>query len=301
MAHATLPIWNAGGNVTDQRYYNANYGTLWSPDPGGLATANPKNPTSWNRYLYANGDPVNFGDPSGKSVLSAIWGFLTGGDDEPLPDVGSDPDDDNPYPCGGDYFAPAPNPAYYAPVPPPPPPSPTAGACDLSVAYSGAPRGDATVLGNYNSPTENVLGPYTTIGAGVPPSDTGWFYALQVQGDLPFDVNAGDWQAEQTEALSGGITYQTLSGTVSSLSQVGMMNPDGPPPYAITALLPGTFDWTDLPGYASILGNTGATIVSADLTFNFAATLINTVFGGSCSTTWSLHLTVNSPGWSFTH
>ena len=101
-------------DYADQRYYNGNIGSFWSPDPGGLATANPKNPTSWNRYLYANGDPVNFRDPSGKSVLSAIWGFLTGGDDEPLPDVGSDPDDDDPYPCGGDYFNPAPNPACYA-------------------------------------------------------------------------------------------------------------------------------------------------------------------------------------------
>ena len=29
-------------------------------DPGGLRTADPRNPGSWNRYAYVNGDPVNF-------------------------------------------------------------------------------------------------------------------------------------------------------------------------------------------------------------------------------------------------
>jgi len=37
----------------DQRYYNPNYGSFWSPDPLGLRGANPRNPTSWNRYAYS--------------------------------------------------------------------------------------------------------------------------------------------------------------------------------------------------------------------------------------------------------
>ena len=36
-----------------------------TPDPGGIRTADPKNPGSWNRYAYVNGDPVNFNDPHG--------------------------------------------------------------------------------------------------------------------------------------------------------------------------------------------------------------------------------------------
>jgi RHS repeat-associated protein len=49
----------------EQRYYNAGMGRFWSPDPGGMKTAHPANATSWNRYAYLNGDPVNSSDPSG--------------------------------------------------------------------------------------------------------------------------------------------------------------------------------------------------------------------------------------------
>jgi RHS repeat-associated protein len=48
-----------------QRYYSNAAGRFFSPDPGGAATADPKNPTSWNRYGYVNGDPVNFNDTNG--------------------------------------------------------------------------------------------------------------------------------------------------------------------------------------------------------------------------------------------
>jgi len=39
-----------GQDYAEQRYYNANYGRFWSPDP--LGAPNLKNPTSWNRYAY---------------------------------------------------------------------------------------------------------------------------------------------------------------------------------------------------------------------------------------------------------
>ena len=50
----------------DQRYYNSIGGRFLTPDPGGIRTADPKNPGSWNRYAYAYGDPVNYYDPSGE-------------------------------------------------------------------------------------------------------------------------------------------------------------------------------------------------------------------------------------------
>jgi hypothetical protein len=43
----------------------ANLGRFWSADPAGLKAVRPKNPKSWNRYAYANDDPVNGFDPSG--------------------------------------------------------------------------------------------------------------------------------------------------------------------------------------------------------------------------------------------
>jgi len=54
-----------GLDYAEQRYYNSSLGRFWSVDPGGIRTAHPGNPTSWNRYAYVNGDPVNFQDPHG--------------------------------------------------------------------------------------------------------------------------------------------------------------------------------------------------------------------------------------------
>ncbi len=46
-----------------QRYYSANLGRFDSPDRGG--GANGADPTSWNRYSYVQGDPVNYTDTQG--------------------------------------------------------------------------------------------------------------------------------------------------------------------------------------------------------------------------------------------
>jgi RHS repeat-associated protein len=54
-----------GQDYAEQRYYSAGIGRFWSVDPGGIATSNPRNPISWNRYAYVNDDPVNIYDPSG--------------------------------------------------------------------------------------------------------------------------------------------------------------------------------------------------------------------------------------------
>jgi len=51
-------------NESDQRYYNQ-AGRFFSPDPGGMNTGDPSNPATWNKYSYANGDPVNNNDPRG--------------------------------------------------------------------------------------------------------------------------------------------------------------------------------------------------------------------------------------------
>ena len=47
------------------RYYSSALGRFYTPDPAGMAAANPKNPGSWNRYAYGKGDPVNHRDPTG--------------------------------------------------------------------------------------------------------------------------------------------------------------------------------------------------------------------------------------------
>jgi len=57
-----------GQDYAQHRYYNLNVGRFWSPDPAGVKAARFGNPTSWNHYLYALGDPVNFNDPVGKDA-----------------------------------------------------------------------------------------------------------------------------------------------------------------------------------------------------------------------------------------
>jgi RHS repeat-associated protein len=47
-----------GQDYAQQRYYNSSVGAFWSPDPGGIRTANPRNPLSWNRYAYTKGNPI---------------------------------------------------------------------------------------------------------------------------------------------------------------------------------------------------------------------------------------------------
>ena len=54
-----------GQDYADQRYYNGGMGRFWSMDPGGIKTADPTDPGSWNRYAYVGGDPVNYYDPRG--------------------------------------------------------------------------------------------------------------------------------------------------------------------------------------------------------------------------------------------
>ena len=54
-----------GQDYANARYYSATTGSFWSPDPGGMKTADSTNPGSWNRYGYVAGDPVSLIDPGG--------------------------------------------------------------------------------------------------------------------------------------------------------------------------------------------------------------------------------------------
>jgi RHS repeat-associated protein len=59
-----------GLDYADQRYYSNATGSFTTPDPLGLRGAVPGNPTTWNRFAYANGDPINFYDPPGTNVFN---------------------------------------------------------------------------------------------------------------------------------------------------------------------------------------------------------------------------------------
>jgi RHS repeat-associated protein len=83
---ATYTRDGVGQDYAEQRYYNAGMGRFWSPDPGGVKTASPETPITWNRYAYANGDPQNFNDQHG------LWAQLPPCIDAPDPTAcGYDP------------------------------------------------------------------------------------------------------------------------------------------------------------------------------------------------------------------
>ena len=52
------------------RYYDPHKGRFLSVDP--IDSAKPKSPQTWNKYSYANNNPVNNVDPNGRSAAVAI-------------------------------------------------------------------------------------------------------------------------------------------------------------------------------------------------------------------------------------
>jgi RHS repeat-associated protein len=48
-----------------QRQYRSSQGRWLSPDPAGLAAADPTNPQSWNRYAYVLNNPLSTADSTG--------------------------------------------------------------------------------------------------------------------------------------------------------------------------------------------------------------------------------------------
>jgi RHS repeat-associated protein len=117
-----------GQDYADQRYYSSATGRFNVPDPGGMKTATLTRPSTWNRYGYTSGDPVNFFDPNGRLEQAPNPCFPY---PEEIPCVGGGD------PCFGSSFLdpgcidPGPEP------PPPPPPPPGAPSCSISVDYRG--------------------------------------------------------------------------------------------------------------------------------------------------------------------
>ncbi|HEV8416512.1 MAG TPA: RHS repeat-associated core domain-containing protein [Bryobacteraceae bacterium] len=64
-----------GLDYADQRYHQVGFGRFLTPDPYA-ASANAKDPGSWNRYAYTGGDPANRSDPSGRDYCDPGYGCV---------------------------------------------------------------------------------------------------------------------------------------------------------------------------------------------------------------------------------
>jgi RHS repeat-associated protein len=68
--------WTVSGNtgVDDFLYrrYHPTQGRWISPDPAGLAAADPANPQSWNRYAYVTNTPLSATDPLGLDLTMTV-------------------------------------------------------------------------------------------------------------------------------------------------------------------------------------------------------------------------------------
>jgi RHS repeat-associated protein len=60
------------------RQYNSTMGRWMTPDPAGMAAADPTNPQTWNRYAYVGNNPLSFIDPLGACQVTSAYmnGYL---------------------------------------------------------------------------------------------------------------------------------------------------------------------------------------------------------------------------------
>jgi RHS repeat-associated protein len=61
------------------REYNPAHGRWMSPDPIGLAAADPLRPQTWNRYAYVENNPLLYIDPDGTTDMDFSFGSSHGG------------------------------------------------------------------------------------------------------------------------------------------------------------------------------------------------------------------------------
>ena len=75
-------VGTSNGDLTyyfPEREYRSSQGRWNTPDPAGLAAANPANPQSWNRYAYVLNNPMALVDPSGLQDCSLLGASFRGG------------------------------------------------------------------------------------------------------------------------------------------------------------------------------------------------------------------------------
>jgi len=205
--------------MTYQRYYayqaGAPTGRFLSPDPGGISTADLRNPVSLNRYAYAYGDPANLIDPSGEKAI----GIPPNG---PITDCWSDREGKTVdcifYPKGGW--------TYILPAPPKAPTGPPVGVSQQGQYDMSVEKAELMIVqGRIAS-----LGDCTKVLGGASAADLS-----KVANSITFlDGRAGSIGSDRTEdSIAGNGDQTTLAASVSGSIAVTLTNNGTILPYVV--------------------------------------------------------------------
>jgi len=258
-------------DYADQRYYGT-AGSLLSPDPVGINGAVPSNPSSWNRYGYVKGDPLNFGDPSGR--VSCSLDGVSINCDVVLPECGL---------SVGDKFIQVGGPP---------------GACQTSGPSEGG--------GGGGEPDEQ-LGCSISMRSGSaqfyrPPVNT---ISVLTQFFIDAIGGSGGYTYTTYQTITSGANTATWSnGQVTSHDLTGQ--PENPPqrwenPNVVNVPGASTYSVYDMPGFDVINPLTHARLVSALYAASFHLTATVTDSKGkkvTCSIDWGMGLSVSTVGGS---
>jgi RHS repeat-associated protein len=176
------------------RYYGSSMGRWTSPDPSGLAYADPTNPQSLNLYSYVLNNPLAFTDPDG---LECVW-------DDGSFDSADDKDTGSHAQCsaaGGNYV----DPKAFS----------TLGAGDWSSQANQSIANTAQAL-NSGSTVENVYA-----NGNAPTVDVNFAYTFD--GSILFGTQHLSGQADQIQQLATQVTADSdhYIGCIAAAEGVG--------------------------------------------------------------------------------
>jgi RHS repeat-associated protein len=237
----------SGLDYADQRFYASGYGRFNTADPYA-ASGGPNDPTSWNRYSYVQGDPVNHVDRRGLCTEDINGNFW---DDWTEPWV-SEVEEYTPGGCAGDA-------AYQLALS-------TVGAV-LNGVFMMAQTAQQTT--STPPPPQCNYNPTTIPAAGfgtVPKLGYGYHEPINFNFSVSGAATGSTyvWANSQSVSISG--TETTTAGTFD-LGQL--------PPHteSLDDTLPSgsSANWFDAPGLAAQLPS-GAKVTSANVTWNFKLT-----------------------------